>query len=262
MGQEPIPNVQPTRECPWQLTAGRARLQSAQLNLSVDLAGIRQGVHDLSYRGRALPGIRLLQLAIPGLPDSLPTGTHCDAYVRGADLVANYATTAQGQFTPQIYWRYQQSGVSAGLELILSMQTDLLHSTPTLTSASELPADEILRVDAADGAALSPRAHGAESAPESSVAPPPAALLFRLAGGPVSYVEMVFPGDLNGCWLHDRHSQPGGWECGYRLLQENLEKGVIRRARVAGWFLPRDDDEQVALALLQQFLQSPPPLTT
>ena len=261
MGQESNHNVLP-RACPWQLSAGRAQLQSALLRLSVDLTRLRQGLHDVSYGGCALAGIRLLQLTIPGLPDHLPDASGCDAYVRGEDLVATYATTAHGQFTPQVYWRYRQSAAAAGLELILSMRTDRLHSDPTLTSASELPAEEILRADAAEGAAFQPLVRDADAAGRSLAARAPAALLFRLAGGSVSYVEMVYPGDLHGCWLDARHDPSDGWACGYRLLQENLEKGVIRRARVAGWFLPRDDDERVALSLLHEFLQSPPPLTT
>ena len=48
-----------------------------------------------------------------------------------------------------------------------------------------------------------------------------------------------------------------------RLFTERLEKGVIRRARVAGWHLPRKSDVLgAAWDLYTQFAAEPLPLTT
>jgi hypothetical protein len=45
------------------------------------------------------------------------------------------------------------------------------------------------------------------------------------------------------------------------LFPERLEKGVIRRGRLAGIFVPRDGDEEAAAHFYRQWRASPPPLT-
>jgi hypothetical protein len=47
-----------------------------------------------------------------------------------------------------------------------------------------------------------------------------------------------------------------------RLFPDALEKGVIRCARVRGYFLPRANDLESAQVLFQEFARSQPPLTT
>jgi hypothetical protein len=46
------------------------------------------------------------------------------------------------------------------------------------------------------------------------------------------------------------------------FAQERLEKGVIRRARVCGLFVPRSDDIAQTLDAYRQFAASQLPLTT
>jgi hypothetical protein len=48
----------------------------------------------------------------------------------------------------------------------------------------------------------------------------------------------------------------------HHLFPESLEKGVIRRGRVRGWFLPREGDADAAAERYRQWLAEPPPLTT
>jgi hypothetical protein len=49
----------------------------------------------------------------------------------------------------------------------------------------------------------------------------------------------------------------------WSLFPESLEKGVIRRVRACGLFLPRQNDEwNTVNSLIQQFMDSPPILTT
>jgi hypothetical protein len=45
------------------------------------------------------------------------------------------------------------------------------------------------------------------------------------------------------------------------LFPESLEKGVIRRARLSGWFLPAENDLQAAVELAKRFVNEPLPLT-
>ena len=46
------------------------------------------------------------------------------------------------------------------------------------------------------------------------------------------------------------------------LFPEHLEKGVIRRGRICGWFMPTETDLEVAVQLARQFVDEPLPLTT
>jgi hypothetical protein len=46
-----------------------------------------------------------------------------------------------------------------------------------------------------------------------------------------------------------------------KLFPEHLEKGVIRRGRVCGWFMPAENDLETAVALARQFVAEPLPLT-
>jgi hypothetical protein len=46
------------------------------------------------------------------------------------------------------------------------------------------------------------------------------------------------------------------------LFPERLEKGVIRLARICGWFMPAENDLATAVELAKRFVAEPPPLTT
>ena len=45
------------------------------------------------------------------------------------------------------------------------------------------------------------------------------------------------------------------------LFPERLEKGVIRRGRVCGWFMPVENDLETAVRLARAFVEEPLPLT-
>ncbi|MDZ4820284.1 MAG: hypothetical protein SGJ20_15060, partial [Planctomycetota bacterium] len=46
------------------------------------------------------------------------------------------------------------------------------------------------------------------------------------------------------------------------LFPDRLEKGVIRRGRICGWFMPVENDLATAAQLAREFVAEPPPLTT
>ena len=89
--------------------------------------------------------------------------------------------------------------------------------------------------------------------------------LLRLAGeGPLAHwscAEMVYPADVRSAHVAYDHST-GTWRTRHRLLDEHLEKGVIRRLRCAVVWLPRKHDLQLAETLYERFLNAPLPLTT
>jgi hypothetical protein len=171
-------------------------------------------------------------------------------------LVVRYCPTAAERFSPQVHWRFQAAEQAVGVEVIISMQTDLLDSRPMVESASSFSVGQLL--GAADQGASFRKATEPGRTEWSTAMP---VLLFRPSDASSSYIEMAYPPDVVGFWMQsgedaDRH------ESGFRLLHEHLEKGVIRRLRVAGWFVPRDDDCQRASQLFNRLVHSAPPLTT
>ena len=66
---------------------------------------------------------------------------------------------------------------------------------------------------------------------------------------------MVHPTDFVSARLqHTRHVET-------TLFPEHLEKGVIRRGRICGWFMPAENDLDTAVELAREFVNEPPPLT-
>jgi hypothetical protein len=172
-------------------------------------------------------------------------------------LVATYAPAGAGTVRPQIYWRlFRPEHIEGmGLDLIVSVQTDLLDSDPSMSTASILPVEGLLRLHG-------PGADQFEPLVIDDPAPLDAGLLlFRLAGGRLSYVEMVHPSDFCRAGVRTEDAARHTARLSFPLFPGRLEKGVIRRARLRGCFLPREDDRSVAAALYGEFAASTPPLT-
>ncbi len=166
-----------------------------------------------------------------------------EAYVRGSDLVATYAKTPPYHVAPQAYWRatWIAEWEAVKLELVLSVQTDLLDSQPrcTIESGGQAPTS----------------AGAGDAAPQLYV------LRNEQAG--FSYAELVHPMDFVAASIDADLGTTGGiFSVRSTLFPERLEKGVIRRARVGGWFLPLENDLAAAAALAQAFVGEPLPLTT
>jgi hypothetical protein len=89
----------------------------------------------------------------------------------------------------------------------------------------------------------------------------PGCLLFRLGEAGTTYVEIMHPDDLRQVRLMS--DETGRANLRATLFDDwVLEKGVILRARVRGIFVPRLDDEALAVAAFDDFVRQPPPLTT
>jgi hypothetical protein len=185
-----------------------------------------------------------------------------DAYVRGRDLVASYQAHKDWPYATQVYWSAAESGGfqawQGGLSLLVSLQTSLLDTWPTMFIASRLVADEVLLVTCESGAPaeIKPLDRGKHSfRPMTSTC----CVLSRLAGLPFSYAEIMPASDLREVAI-DR----GDDACHVRweLFAEFLEKGVIRRARMQSIVVPRANDIEHSVAVCRAIERRPLPLTT
>jgi hypothetical protein len=271
---------------PWWLAQGRGVLQTTQQRVVVSIDQLAQGLSDIESTSRVADRGYLMGVRIPGFLDPLPTAWLVDHYVRHNDLIATYERPHPDHLRAQVYWRYVRdesnepsiSGVCVeGVKLIVSLQTDRLDCRPTLSVVSQLSAVQVLcRNSARDETFMTipmlQRAGGDASA-EDSVDPvdmieSPVALgtlsesplwLIRCNEQPRSVVLMTLPADLVRSGFRRAGSR---WRHEFHLLDEHLEKGVIRRAQVVAWWVPREDDEFWGLKLFRQWLATPPPLTT
>ena len=75
-------------------------------------------------------------------------------------------------------------------------------------------------------------------------------LVFRLAGSDISYLEMVCEADFHGGELSSESGLKSMVHWTSRLFNERLEKGVMRKGRIWGLFLPRVDDLELGVAQL------------
>lgn len=213
----------------WQLEGSRARLQSPRLTCQLDLASPANGLTDLSVgtgSKQTFTGVdaELMRLTLPGQAARL-----ADAYVRGNDLVATFAESTDRPCRTQVYWRFESGPEHFGIQLIVSVQTSRLDAVPSLLVTSRLPG----RARALDEGAV----------------------IVSLPDTDLCYAEFADDSNIESTVVHDT-------QITNTLFPGSLEKGVIRRARLVGYFLPASSAEQTARTIQLRFLRSAPPLTT
>ncbi len=221
----------------------------------------------LTLNHRPIASRQILAVEIPAIDSANAGGV--DYYRRGVDVVGIYSPTDTWPFRTQIYWRAQLSGAVPGLatiELMVSVQTDLLDSQPRVLAGSSLVGNEARQlVDPAEGRfeAWQPK-NGSDlqrSAPHKC-----SCTLMRLPDGTGSFVELVHPVDFGRTELTRLGPAEAGnaslWSLKHPLFAEALEKGVILRARLLAAFVGPENDEAQAAALYREFADSEPPLTT
>jgi hypothetical protein len=244
-------------EQPWRLDSSSASLRLPRLAAVVHPLDPARGLDELRIDGRLISavcrplGVELVVANRPAEPATV------EPYVRGGDLVATYVDCPAPALRTQIYWRvgsHPAEGAIAAVELVISVQTSLLDSSPRLATRSMIGGDEALCLSAPDGA---PQCDTGRTSCH----------LYRLAETPFSYVEMVHPAQS----LESAIELPGSAGAGaaskrlelrHQLFLERLEKGVILRARVLGVFLDRREDQSAAERHYAAFLAAEPPLTT
>jgi hypothetical protein len=214
-----------------------------------------------SWQGKPLADFAV-SLAAPREPASAPW-TCREAYVRGSDLVVTFAPFAADLLAPQIYLRtgFDSQTAAVSIEWIISLQTELLDSRPGLIVQSYLRNAAIHRVEnlqMKEAVPIEPACPGAVL----DLAPPPALLLARHASAAVSFAQVTQPADCSSMEVEFSAPEATAAFVRTKLVTDRMEKGVIRRARICGWFLPVENDLQVALELARQFIEEPLPLTT
>lgn len=243
----------------WQLDGTLASLQSQRWAATVDLRQPQLGLHSIHLSGAhgfdGLSDARLLSLTLPG--SSSPEEIH-DHWVRGKDLVVVYSATSRRASQPEIYWRSLESLEAVGLELIVSIKTDLLDDNPETHVVSELRADETWWLPFTRQIHSERQLFLPGTPPVATGFAGAGAFLVRLQSQ-VSYIEMIHPSDFS-------EAQVARIEKRVRiqtpLFPEHLEKGVIRRGRIRAWLVPSNGDLAAAHRLYGEFVDSELPLTT
>lgn len=248
----------------WQLDTSRAQLQLPGFSAALELSRPFGGLHAIEIKGSPVTGAAILGVE---LNQSTAPLAPTDAYVRRCDLVATYADAAESAMRTEVYWRAaaeQPRHVLGDLELLVSVQTNLLDSRPQVATCSQLLATEALVLIHSSPAEFAPVAEFAGNRPSALLASGPRCLLFRLPGGTVSYAEMVHPSDPGRSeiqWASGGSATAPVGELRHHMFASDLEKGVILRARVRGLFLAREGDEKSAARHYEAFVAAAPPLT-
>lgn len=246
----------------WRLEGGAADLDIEWLAGEINLLQPQEGLRSIRIDGESIGEASILQVRTPDT-NSKEDRPLEDGYVRRADLVAVYAETEQRRISPQIYWRaVRQDAVrGVGVELIASVQTSLLDSDPRIVVGSTLPSSDVWWLTDQGESRFEPvtLADTDSFAVESGTGA--GLFLFQLPNLSYSYVEMIHAADFATAEVRKQASAEGGICSAFQLFDERLEKGVIRRARLRGVFVPRDGDEQAAIECYRRFVGSTIPLT-
>jgi hypothetical protein len=233
---------------------GRATL--GDYIVTVDVSQPGQGVQWTSATGNVCQATTL-QFVPPASSQSPPKLV--DAYVRGHDLVATYEQLPGAEVQPQLYWRLlaEDSMKAVGVQLLISMQTSLLQSEPKCTIESTLPQARTAIWDFVSQAWNGSQPDGTF---DQKLVPTPFGRVtwFSVPKQVNSYIEVIYPDDIVAQHVTFGHSQ----SC---FFAEHLEKGVIRRGRIAGWMVPNKSlmsEAREPLKLLEFAKREALPLTT
>ena len=242
----------------WSLSPPVAQLVCGSLQASVAVNDVASGLTSLVWNGAACD-LTPLQIHSP-LEASGPARYLADVYVRGGDLVATYERIAPATVAPQIYWRaaWHPKHSAAQVQVVLSMNTDLLDSQPHSAADTVVRSTDIFH--AAGQTAEDFRPLDLAGGRLNITAGDAHLFLFRFGARSLSFAQIVHPSDFVAAELSS--DADGRFRLRSFLFHERLEKGVIRRARISGWFLPAEGDVAAALELAKRFVDEPLPLTT
>ena len=212
------------------------------------------------WHGHPIDGFSVLNSAGPA--DRTQALVLAEAYVRGNDLVFQYEKIPPHNVAPLVYWRASCDAAqhAVRVEMIVSVQTDLLHSVPQFPVTSS-----VMNAELWHSAELAPNRfqrleQRANSTPLRHEESATHLFVFRSAKLGLSYAEMVHPSDF--VWSQPVVAKDEPVAVTSSLFPEHLEKGVIRRGRICGWLLPCENDLALAVELARQFIYEPLPLTT
>lgn len=246
----------------WQLEAAadvkdgdprRAIYKSADLSFALDILRPCDGLQDLQFNENTVSGLTSLQIS-PEPPTPKSGETVIESYVRGDDLLVNYAQTPARTARPQIEWTSIHTADVHGVQATIAMYTSLLDSDPTVRTRSVFPAGSLVQ-PLADGSGEVHELSAGDQVQADSLS----AFIFRPEGADWSYAEILFPSDFQGAAIV---KSSDGLAMEFSLFPEFLEKGVIRKGRIQALFLQRSNDVATVLAAHERLANAPAPLTT
>ncbi len=240
----------------WRLDSNKATLHTPQLTASIDLLNPHVGISQLALLGNPIRGFVLgINPSNEATTSKLESKLELsDVFVRGSDLVAQYTVANEQPFSLQVYWRATVGGHGALLlDTILSLQTPLLESFPSISTETKLPIATawLLPEEASTATEI--------AIPDNHAADRTEGILLRPSQGDWSYAEATHSNDLGECRLE--RCEDKSLLMQRQLGGQFLEKGVIRSLRVRGVFLPRADDLECAAKHFATFKTAEPPLT-
>ncbi len=226
---------------------------AAHLDLLAPALGLTRWRHD----GHPLSDLAILGVDLPPLKSA--AGCLAEGYVRQGDAVAIYRPTLERPFTVEVYWRADLIETSAAavpvVDLLVSIQTDLLDSHPTVDVVTRLPRPARTWTLSPSGqfhAVQTGQCLGHDDA---------VGWLLEWSHAPLGYLQLSHPDDAGRRqWTPAMTGGPA--EIREQLFADFLEKGVIRRARLRSALVPAPRLTEVAGELLAEFLARPLPLTT
>jgi hypothetical protein len=242
----------------WTFPNGVASFVGPQCAMSIDPREPLAGLQGITAFGESRPDDVLAAVESFAAFD--------EAYIRQGDLVVIGSRRESYPFRVQTYYRagwvdeLSKEGVT-GLDVQISVQTDLLDANPRMRVFHRLPIQgqplagnaegfKKISADGLDGTREFPPEEGS-------------CLLLRLPGETISAVVLAHPADL----IAVRLTQGDRDGVAVLSIQQDLfplalEKGVLLRARLRVAYVAREDDEQRARSVYEQLLASPLPLTT
>lgn len=208
----------------WSREADSLRLVCGSIEARVSASNPAGGLENLKRGGVSLAG---LLLADPAVEHAA-----AETYVRGLDFVGTYPPSADFPFRSQRYWSARAlTGDAVALTLTLSLQTDLLDSAPRVELVSRVLGAE---------AELDAEGRGVLRVPD---------------GGMI--VVAPHPTDAPECVVDTL-----GEAVLLRVAPPFLEKGVIRRVRIAAIMFPPGGGEPDAVGdAVGDWADDPLPLT-
>lgn len=211
----------------WQLNGTEAHFESDRCQGVIDLSVADfVGLHRLSVMNAG----EAISLANTGLLRLEARGNSIEeTYVRGPDFVATLAESERSPFRMQVYWRALTEEDYFGFETIVSVQTSRLDVSPQLAFQTRCH-DQPKQLDARSAA-------------------------INLTAADLTYVEIAHSSN------HDETRAQGN-AISHHLFSGHLEKGVIRRARICGVFVPTATADSFIADIRDRFERSAPPLTT
>jgi hypothetical protein len=242
----------------WQLDGTRAYLCAGGWTAGVDLTDAISGV--AVKHATIDESSNILGVAVPTAQG--PLGPPTDWYAREGDLVAIYPEAKNRPFRVTIYWSTSPptAGIKGSLQfdLVISVQTEQLGIEARVDAISRVPARCVWA--SADAEWSNPRQVllGEGEALELNRGSFLPAILVEI--DPThSYLESVAEIDFLGCTVSRARSS---CVVRQRLLDEIMEKGVIRRVRVRGLLFAGPQRFELPADAYRRFTAEKLPLTT